>query len=101
MAAWFNAISTTNPNQRQLYKLGSDGSVTMWTANPGLLGLGLDPTDLTSFNGAVWFDGLTTTGDQLFKLGSDGSVTQWTNLGATLTRGSTAPFDLVSFDNAL
>ena len=59
MAAWFNAISTKNPNQRQLYKLGGDGSVTTWTANPGLLGLGLDPTDLTSFNGAVWFDGTT------------------------------------------
>jgi hypothetical protein len=65
----FNGIST------QLYKLGFDESVTKWT-DPGF---NLFPTDLTFFNNAVWFEGLTASqGPQLYKLGDDGSVTKWT-----------------------
>src|SRR5262249_10389108 len=75
-ALWFDGQT---PNQgNQLYKLGSDGSVTKWTAiNPG--GGGLDPGQFTEFNGSLWFDGDTgTQGRHLYKLGADGSVTKWT-----------------------
>src|SRR5215813_12377366 len=83
-ALWFEGFNTTT-NQFQLYKLGFDGSVTKWTANPGV-GTGLGPTNMTVFNGALWFDGLTPThGTQLFKLGNDGSVTQWTDIGTNLS----------------
>src|SRR6266436_2937281 len=100
MAAWFNANSSSVANLFQLYKLGSDESVTQWTANPGDAGQanqGLDPFDLTAFNGAVWFNGETTSQhDQLYKLGSDGSVTKWTSIGNNLF-----PHDEVIFNNAL
>jgi hypothetical protein len=82
-ALWFNGTDSAT-NQSQLYKLGSDGSVTKWTANPGA-GLGLNPLDLTVFNGALWFTGQTSAnGYQLYKLGDDGSVTQWTKIGTSL-----------------
>jgi hypothetical protein len=82
-ALWFNGIDTTT-GQQQLYKLGADGSVTKWTANPGA-GAGLSPIDLTVFNGALWFTGETpANGNQLYKLGADGSVTLWTKVGANL-----------------
>src|SRR5262249_2855586 len=93
MAAYFSA---TNASGVQLYKLGFDGSVTQWTANPGSGG-GLDPQDLTFFNNAVWFGGDTpANGFQLFKLGNDGSVTTWTSIGNALD-----PVDLTVFNNAL
>src|SRR5262249_37126269 len=75
---WFRGIA--GPGQFQLYKLGNDGSVTQWTANPGF-GVGLEPAFLTVFNGALWFTGGTPAhGGPLFKFGSDGSVTQWTDI---------------------
>jgi ELWxxDGT repeat protein len=90
-ALWFTGFNSKS----QLYQLGSDGSVTQWTANPGS-GIGLDPTDKTVFNGALWFAGKTPIiGTQLFKLGSDGSVTQWTAIGTNLN-----PSDLTVFNNA-
>ena len=83
-----NANSSPGANIHQLYKLGSDGSVTKWTADPGNPGFpdqGLDPLDLTFFNNAVWFNGETSAnGFQLYKLGADGSVTKWTNIGVGL-----------------
>jgi len=54
MAAYFSALSATSGTQ--LYKLGSDESVTKWT-DPGF---SLDPQDLTFFNNAVWFRGETS-----------------------------------------
>jgi ELWxxDGT repeat protein len=104
---WFQGTDTTT-GQTQLYKLGSDGSVTRWTANPGS-GSGLVPFDMTVFNGALWFAGDTpANGSQLFKLGVDGSVTQWTAIGSSLSPApvSTAANDpgstpLSVFDNAL
>src|SRR5260221_1536147 len=103
MAAWFNANSSSVANLFQLYKLGSDESVTQWTANPGDAGQanqGLDPFDLTAFNGAVWFNGETTSQhEQLFKLGADGSVTQWTAVGPSLFEFQSG--DLTVFNNAL
>ena len=92
MAAYFSAFSNASGNQ--LYKLGFDESVTKWT-DPGF---SLNPSDLTFFNNAVWFDGNTASanGNQLYKLGFDGSVTKWTAIGANL-----APFDLTVFNNAL
>jgi hypothetical protein len=95
-AAWFSATDNALGDM-QLYKLGSDGSVTQWTANPGLMGSGLTPLDLTGFNNSVWFGGVTpANGFQLFKLGNNGSVTQWTSIGANLF-----PNDLTLFNNAV
>jgi hypothetical protein len=73
-ALWLAGETPTNGFQ--LYKLGDDGSVTLWTS----IGTDLFPTDLTVFNNALWFEGnnTTTNQEQLYKLGSDGSVTQWT-----------------------
>jgi hypothetical protein len=80
---WFSGVDTTT-GQNQLYKLGSDGSVTQWTAIPGRFG-GLNAGNLTVFNGALWFTGETSAnGNQLYKLGDDGSVTQWTSIGTNL-----------------
>jgi hypothetical protein len=80
-AMWFDGFSPTTGSQ--LYKLGDDGSVTKWTANPGSGG-GLTPFNMTVFNGALWFNGVTpANGFQLFKLGNNGSVTQWTQIGPT------------------
>jgi hypothetical protein len=93
-SAYFTA--TNNTNGGQLYKLGSDDSVTLWTANPGT-GSGLNPEDPTEFNNAAWFEGETSAnGYQLFKLGSDSSVTQWTAIGTNLN-----PSDLTVFNNEL
>jgi hypothetical protein len=78
-ALWFEGI--TPANARQLFKLGNDGSVTLWTN----IGTDFEPAGMTEFNSALWFAGQdTTTGqEQLYKLGSDGSVTKWTaNVGA-------------------
>jgi len=81
-AMWLNGSDPTG--QEQLYKLGSDGSVTKWTANPGIGG-GLSPVNMAVFNDALWFNGQTPThNQQLFKLG-DGSVTQWTDIGNGLS----------------
>jgi hypothetical protein len=92
-ALWFSGFDA---GQYQLYKLGSDGSVTQWTANPGA-GLGLEPADKTVFNDALWFRGDTpANGPQLYKLGDDGSVTLWTKLGTELL-----PEDMTVFNNAL
>src|SRR5262245_50604386 len=75
-ALWFTGLTPTQG--AQLYKLGTDGSVTKWTAL-NTAGAGLAPTRLDDFNDALWFNGVTPTGDvQLYKLGLDGSVTQWT-----------------------
>src|SRR5262249_6374429 len=74
-ALWFNGL-TGVAGGFQLFKLGFDGSVTQWTAIPGV---SLNPQDLTGFNGNEWFNGATATqGNQLYKLGFDGSVTKWT-----------------------
>src|SRR5262249_29210345 len=86
---------------RQLYKLGNDGSVTKWTAiNTG--GGGLDPVDITTFEGNAWLNG--NAGRQLYKLGNDGSVTKWTAIN-TGGGGLSAPGGngvvLVEFANAL
>ena len=49
-SAFFTA---TSPNAGiQLYKLGADQSVTQWTAIDNIA-----PTDLTEFDGNVWFAG--------------------------------------------
>src|SRR5215470_9596212 len=107
MAGWFNANSTPATNIHQLYKLGDDGSVTMWTANPGdntEPDQGLNPFDLTLFNNAVWFSGETTTdGNQLYKLGADGSVTLWTDIhsGGIGLFGNDDQPDFTVFNNAL
>jgi ELWxxDGT repeat protein len=107
MAAWFNANSTPATNIHQLYKLGDDGSVTMWTANPGdntEPDQGLNPFDLTLFNNAVWFSGETSSdGNQLYKLGADGSVTLWTDIhvGKTGLFGNNSNPDMTVFNNAL
>jgi hypothetical protein len=86
--------------------LGSDNSVTLWTQ----IGADLNPSDLTVFNGALWFVGSdTTTGrSQLYKLGNDGSVTQWTAVGTNLfpapvsaVAGDTDSTPLSTFNNAL
>jgi hypothetical protein len=108
MAAWFSA----QPDDllgSQLYKLGSDGSVTQWTALPGFPvppndTFGLNPLDLTFFNDAVWFNGQTpANGSQLFKLGNDGSVTKWTALASDPGDENPGlnPLDLTFFNNAL
>src|SRR5215471_8769895 len=98
MTAWFSAYSTPFTGIRQLYKLGDDGSVTKWTADPGNGAFpteGLDPSDLTFFNNAVWFGGETSnSGYQLFNLGNDGSVTKWTSIDGNLN-----PHDLTVFNN--
>src|SRR5262249_17251136 len=89
-SVWFDG-DTGGGAGRQLFKLGSDGSVTQWTAiNPRGAGLFLYPfmlpgllvpDDLTVFNDALWFGGLTPNqGLQLYKLGNDGSVTKWTGV---------------------
>jgi hypothetical protein len=107
MAGWFNANVSAVTNERQLFKLGSDGSVTQWTANPGdntQPNQGLNPVDLTGFNNAVWFNGETTGGgNQLFKLGADGSVTQWTSIHSGLIGlfAHDENPDLTLFNNAL
>src|SRR5262249_3732772 len=78
--AFFTA--TTATLGFQLYKLGDNQSVTLWTANLSPAG-GFFPLDLTEFNGNVWFLGATATlaeGFQLYKLGFDGSVTKWTSI---------------------
>src|SRR6266481_5167127 len=86
MAAWFSAnVGGGGGGVVQPFKLGSDESVTKWTADPGNPGFpdqGLDPIDLTFFNNALWFQGDNAGSDvfQLYKLGSDGSVTKWTSL---------------------
>jgi len=48
-ALWFNG---SNAGQTQLYKLGADGSVTKWTAHPGM-GFGLEPFDKTVFQRCI------------------------------------------------
>src|SRR5215831_5267445 len=100
MAAWFTA---TIGGSTQLYKLGVDENPTQWTANPGSGG-GLNPQDLTAFNGAVWFSGDTPElGQQLFKLGADGSVTKWTDIGFGVGGVGVGvnPEDMTVFNNAL
>jgi hypothetical protein len=94
-SAFFTAFN--NNSQWQLYKLGNDQSVTLWTAiNAGTFGF--DPFDLTEFNGNVWFDGLNATeGRQLYKLGFDGSVTQWTAINPA-PFGGLFPRDLTVFN---
>jgi len=79
--------------------LGFDGSVTLWTAiNPG--GGGLNPQNLTGFNGNEWFNGTTATqGNQLYQLGFDGSVTKWTALNPG--GGGLNPQNMFAFANAL
>jgi hypothetical protein len=95
-AMWFNGQDTTT-GQSQLFKLGSDGSVTRWTANPGLAGSGLSPDEMTVFDNALWFEGLTpANGYQLYKLGNDGSVTLWTKIGADFD-----PSGMTVFNDAL
>src|SRR5262249_45523268 len=99
MAAWFSAFSAGSGNQ--LYTFGrtdfADDIPLQWTANPGFMGSGLDPHDLTFFNNALWFSGETPANEfQLFKLGSDGSVTQWTSIAANF-----GPQDLTIFNDAL
>src|SRR5262249_8643212 len=56
--------------------------------------------DLTVFNNALWFTGLTPNqGAQLYKLRNDGSVTKWTTLS---TAGfGLAPTRLDDFNDAL
>jgi hypothetical protein len=100
-ALWFNGTIAGGVNSggnelKQLFKLGADGSVTKWTADPGA-GFGLDPSSMTVFNSALWFDGDTPgNGVQLYKLGNDGSVTKWTSIG-----GGFFTHEMVVFDNAL
>src|SRR5260221_2773549 len=102
-SAWFNA--NTNLGGFQLYKLGSDESVTQWTALAGTpvfpsVDQGLNPQDLTFFNNAVWFNGQTlASGQQLFKLGNDGSVTKWTDIGVGIS--GLDPQDLTDFNGAI
>ena len=45
-------FSAFNGSSTQLYKLGADQSVTQWTAIDNIA-----PTDLTEFDGNVWFAG--------------------------------------------
>jgi hypothetical protein len=107
-SAWFSANSGTGGTQ--LYKLGSDESVTQWTAFAGTpvppsTDQGLNPLDLTFFNNAVWFNGQTPlSGQQLFKLGNDGSVTKWTEIGTAINSPAAIgvePQDLTVFNGAL
>jgi ELWxxDGT repeat protein len=101
-ALWFLGFDGAGLNgggPGQLYKLGNDGSVTKWTANPGSGGSGLDPLDLTVFNGALWFAGETLAhGEQLFKLGADGSVTQWTDISTFRSSLSPVPISTAAGD---
>jgi len=64
---------------------------------------GLNPADITDFNGNAWFSGDTAgaLGRQLYKLGFDGSVTQWTainNLDPTVGGNGVSFTD---FNNAM
>src|SRR5262249_55619412 len=107
-SVWFDG-DTGGGQGRQLYKLGSDGSVTLWTAIIGINpfppapnGLFPDPfdapglDDLTVFNDALWFAGLTPNqGVQLYKLGNDGSVTKWTAINPP---GGLFPQDITVFN---
>jgi hypothetical protein len=75
-ALWFDGRTPNVGNQ--LYKLGNDGSVTLWTAVNTGAAAGLDPGQFTEFNGSLWFDGnLPLVGRQLFRLEPDGSVIPW------------------------
>src|SRR5262249_27759474 len=111
-SVWFDG-DTGGGAGRQLYKLGSDGSGTQWTAIIGINPIPMAPNglfpdpfdlpfldDLTVFNNALWFTGLTPNqGAQLYKLGNDGSVTKWTALS---TAGAgLLPNRLDDFNNAL
>src|SRR5262249_53957823 len=97
--AWFSG-NTAGALGRQLYKLGSDGSVTQWTAINGLSPSADNNESFTTFNDALWFTGNTPTqGAQLYKLGNDGSVTKWTALNTG--GGGLNPSELFVFNDAL
>jgi ELWxxDGT repeat protein len=77
-AFWFEAERAGQGEE--LWKLGTDGSVTQWTdINPGAGSS--DPDEATVFNNALWFRAVRPdVGAELFKLGADGSVTFWADI---------------------
>src|SRR5262249_32007081 len=75
----FDGVSPTKGVE--LYKLGADGSVTLWTdINPGAGSS--SPSDLTLFNDALWFNAFDGTSNQLYKLSDDGSLIKWTDINS-------------------
>src|SRR5262249_39845438 len=112
-AVWFNGNAADGT--RQLFKLGNDGSVTLWTAipggfdpilvsagvsrlPPGVGGLPQDPDSTPSsiFENAAWLQGTSPTlGTELYKLGADGSVTLWKDINPGL--GGSFPYDWARF----
>src|SRR5262249_2894843 len=98
---WFAGNTATRG--RQLYKLGDNGNVTLWTdLNP--TGGGLDPTNLTVFSSShadLWFNGKTATqGRQLFVSDNfTGTVTMETDIA--VSKGGLDPVNFSAFGNNL